>query len=105
MGAWLALASLWLGGAFAVTQHSTSGSYSLQSLDFVLQAVAVLLLAIAGLVGRRAASTSQDVRSMLEEILRASNERSPSSVDFDRRSSSTKEITSTQPGGSDLPPL
>lgn len=85
----------WLVGVSVDTPPLTSGTCSLQSLDFALQAVAVLLLTIAGLVGRRAATTSQDVRRILEDLARQSDTGTATPSRFDRRKRSTKGTTST----------
>lgn len=60
----------WLVGAYAVTVLSTCLNFSVDTLDLLLQAVAVLLLTIAGWAGRRAATTSQDAQQTLQALER-----------------------------------
>jgi hypothetical protein len=82
-------------GVLLLTSHNTCEISSVQNLDFVLQAVAVLLLAIAAWVGRHGATTSKDVLATLEEVVRRSDTDLPTAGDFTRRRRSTRGTTST----------
>ncbi len=88
----------WLVGASVDIPPATFGSCSLDSLDFVLQAVAVLLLTIAGLVGRRAATTSAAAVATLQVLAEQSNSDLHTLVASDRSRQSTRATTSTLRG-------